>query len=46
MKLYNETDIQNIAIAIRAKTGGSSLYTINQMASAITNMVPIDNFYS
>ena len=34
-KLYEESDVQAIAAAIREKTGGSATYTIAQMAAAI-----------
>ena len=37
-KLYNETSIQAIANAIRAKNGSSNSYTVGQMASAIANI--------
>ena len=37
-KFYNESDIQAIASAIRAKNGLSSTYTVSQMASAIQNI--------
>ena len=36
MKLYNDTDIQAIADAIRGKNGLSDTYTPSQMASAIS----------
>ena len=36
LKLYNDTDVQNIANAIRAKNGSSDTYKVSQMASAIT----------
>lgn len=35
LKLYNETDIEAIADAIRGKNGSSNTYTVSQMASAI-----------
>ena len=38
MKLYDESDIQNIANAIRSKGGGSDSYTIGEMAQAIADM--------
>lgn len=34
-KLYEESDVQAIAAAIREKTGGADTYTIAQMAAAI-----------
>ena len=37
-KFYNESDIQAIASAIRAKNGLSSTYTVSQMASAIQDI--------
>ena len=39
LKLYNDSDIQNIASAIRNKNGQSSFYTVSQMADAI-NAIP------
>ena len=36
MRLYDDTDIQDIADAIRAKNGSSSKYTTAQMAAAIS----------
>lgn len=36
LKLYSDTDIQNIANAIRGKNGSSNTYKVSQMASAIT----------
>lgn len=38
LKLYPENAVQNIADAIRAKNGLSTTYTINEMASAISNI--------
>ena len=40
-KLYDETSISNIADAIRSKNGTNETYTIEQMATAISN-IPID----
>ena len=37
-KLYEESEIQNIANAIRSKNGLSETYTVSQMASAILNI--------
>lgn len=37
-KLYEETDIQNIANAIRGKNGTQDTYKVSQMANAITNI--------
>lgn len=37
-KLYEESDIQNIANAIRSKNGLAETYTVSQMASAISNI--------
>ena len=36
MKLYNDTDIQDIADAIRAKNGLSATYKVSEMAAAIS----------
>lgn len=38
LKLYEETSIQAIATAIRAKNGSSDTYTVGQMANAIENI--------
>lgn len=35
MKLYSDTDVQNIADAIRAKNGLSTTYKVSEMAAAI-----------
>lgn len=37
-KLYEESDIQGIANAIRSKNGSSDTYTVSQMAQAITDI--------
>lgn len=37
-KLYEESNIQDIARAIRAKNGTQSTYTVNQMGNAIRNI--------
>jgi hypothetical protein len=37
-KLYEESDIQAIANAIRSKNGSSDTYTVSQMSSAIDNI--------
>lgn len=37
-KLYNETSVENIADAIRAKNGSSDTYTIGEMAQAILDI--------
>ena len=37
-KLYEESEIQNIANAIRSKNGLSETYTVSQMANAILNI--------
>ena len=37
-KLYNESDIQAIANAIRSKNGSSDTYTVSDMATAISNI--------
>lgn len=37
-KLYEESDIQSIANAIRAKNGTSDKYMVSQMADAISNL--------
>ena len=42
-KLYPETDIQNIANAIRNLNGSSDTYTVSEMASAIE--LPENGFY-
>lgn len=38
LKLYSDTDIQNIANAIRTKNGSSDTYKVSEMASAIQNI--------
>lgn len=38
LKLYNESDIQDIADAIRGKNGSSDTYTVSQMAQAIDDI--------
>lgn len=38
LKLYEESSVQAIADSIRGKNGSSNLYTIGQMAQAITNL--------
>lgn len=38
VKYYNETDIQNIANAIRSKNGSTDGYKVSQMAEAILNI--------
>lgn len=43
MKLYSDSDISDIADAIRSKNGSSDTYKVSQMASAIQN---ISNSYS
>lgn len=43
MKLYSDSDISNIADAIRSKNGSSDTYKVSQMASAIQ---AIPNSYS
>ena len=42
-KLYPETDIQNIANAIRALNGSTDTYTVSEMSSAIT--LPENGYY-
>ena len=37
-KLYEETDIQNIANAIREKTKSTDTYKVSEMADAISNI--------
>lgn len=37
-KLYEESSVQAIADAIRAKNGSADTYTIGQMATAVTNL--------
>lgn len=38
LKLYNDTDIQNIADSIRAKTGSNNLMTVGEMANEIDSI--------
>lgn len=38
LKLYNDTDIQDIANAIRDKNGSSDTYLVSEMAQAISNI--------
>ena len=38
LKLYQESDIQNIANSIRSKSGSQSTYTVSQMSTAIDNI--------
>lgn len=38
LKLYNDTDIQNIADSIRAKTGKINTMTVSEMASEIDDI--------
>lgn len=40
LKLYNDTDIQNIANAIRSKTGDTATMTVSEMASEIESIEP------
>jgi len=40
LKLYNDTDIQNIANAIRSKTGETATMTVSEMAEEIENIEP------
>lgn len=37
-KLYEETDIQNIANAIREKTKSTDTFKVSEMANAISNI--------
>lgn len=37
-KLYEETDIQNIANAIREKTKSTDTFKVSEMAEAISNI--------
>lgn len=37
-KLYEETDIQNIANAIREKTGTADTFKVSEMANAVANI--------
>lgn len=37
-KLYEETDIQNIANAIREKAGTTDTFKVSEMANAISNI--------
>lgn len=41
-KLYEETDIQNIANAIREKAGTTGTFKVSEMANAISNIKTID----
>ena len=41
-KLYEETDIQNIANAIREKAGTADTFKVSEMANAISNIKTID----
>lgn len=38
MKLYSDSDIQDIADAIRSKNGSSDTYKVSEMATAISNI--------
>jgi len=38
LKLYNDTDIQNIADSIRTKNGSSDTYKVSEMARVIQNI--------
>lgn len=40
LKLYDDTDIQNIANAIRTKTGDTNTMTVSEMADEIENIEP------
>ena len=42
-KLYEETDIQNIANAIREKTKSTDTYKVSEMANAVSNIKADDN---
>lgn len=37
-KLYEETDIQNIANAIREKAGTADTFKVSEMANAVSNI--------
>lgn len=37
-KLYEETDIQNIANAIRKKAGTADTFKVSEMANAVANI--------
>lgn len=37
-KLYEETDIQNIANAIREKVGTADTFKVSEMANAVSNI--------
>lgn len=37
-KLYEETDIQNIANAIRKKAGTTDTFKVSEMANAVSNI--------
>lgn len=37
-KLYEETDIQNIANAIREKAGTADTFKVSEMANAVANI--------
>ena len=38
VKLYNDTDIQNIADSIRAKNGSGYTYKVSEMSAAINGL--------
>lgn len=40
LKLYNDTDIQNIANAIRSKTGDTATMTVSEMVDEIESIEP------
>lgn len=40
LKLYDDTDIQNIANAIRSKTGDTNTMTVSEMADEIESIEP------
>ena len=42
-KLYEESDIQAIADAIREKTGDTTTYTVAEMEEGIKKIIPTSN---
>ena len=43
-KLYEESDVQAVAAAIRLKNGGSTSYKLSEMALAIEGLKTGENF--
>lgn len=42
VKLYNDTDVQNIADSIRAKNGSEDTYKVSEMSAAIDDLEVLD----